>query len=115
MKVLEVPRHRNGICGEPFYVIRFIDNPDGHEENFIATLFDESGQCAVIGLDRIEKMGVTMSRGNSWRGDHFETELREYCKKYEERAMKAFNDGDFDAVGKKVYLSGCHNLPRPKG
>ena len=104
MKVLEVARHRNGICGEPFYVIRFIDNPDGHEENFIATLFDESGQCAVIGLDRIATMGVTMAKGNSWRGDHYETELREYCKKYEKRTMKAFNDGDFDAVEKAGML-----------
>lgn len=108
MKVIEVARHRNGISGEPFYAILFTAPPESgeEEEKFIATLFDEPGQCAVIGLDRIEGMGVTMARGNSWRGDHYETELRKYCKQYEKRVNEAISNGQMDAIEKAGFFEG---------
>lgn len=28
-KVLEIARHRNGVMGEPFYAIRFLDRENG--------------------------------------------------------------------------------------
>ncbi len=76
--IQEIAYHRNGISGLGFYAIRFRWQPDDAEgkENFLATLFDESGACAVIGLDRIDSQGVKFAGGNSWRGDHFEGELR---------------------------------------
>lgn len=78
IKIQEASFHRNGISGLGFYAIRFQWEPDDADkpENFIATLFDEQGACAVLSLDRIASMGVGFARGNSWRGDHFEAELR---------------------------------------
>ena len=79
-EIAEVAFHRNGIAGEGFHVVRFTGSPDGKPEAFLAILFDGAGRCAVIGLDRIEDMGVAFARGNSWRGDHFEGLLREAIK-----------------------------------
>lgn len=82
IKITEASFHRNGIGGLGFYAILFEWQADDSykPEKFLATLFDEAGACAVIGLDRIEKMGVRFAQGNSWRGDHFESELRKQLK-----------------------------------
>jgi hypothetical protein len=78
--VTALDHHRNGVCGEPFYVaivkdedgsekvvIRFPDQPQ-HHSAFV------SPKCAVLdlavlrdnaGADRIA-FGL-----NSWRGDHY--------------------------------------------
>lgn len=82
IEIQEASFHRNGVGGLGFYAIRFRWKPDDAEapENFIATLFDEPGGCAVLSLDRIPTMGVAFAHGNSWRGDCFETELRRLIK-----------------------------------
>lgn len=82
IKIQEASFHRNGVGGLGFYAIRFKYQPDDADEpeNFLATLFDEDGACAVISLDRLEKCGVAFAKGNSWRGDHFEPELRRLIK-----------------------------------
>lgn len=92
-KIIESSYHRNGVCGEGFYAIRFtsdIDDDPGmfgsvamkgqKEADFLAILFDAPGQCAVICLDRIGTCGVGFAKGNSWRGDRFEDELRAAIK-----------------------------------
>jgi len=78
IEVLEVARHRNGVCGLGFHVVLFRWTPEDLDEpeQFLATVFDEPGACAVIGLDRIADMGVLFAGGNSWRGDRFEGVLR---------------------------------------
>ncbi len=80
--IQEASFHRNGVSGLGFYAVRFQWTPDDADkpENFIATLFDEAGACAVISLDRIKSHGIGFGRGNSWRGDHFEDELRRQIK-----------------------------------
>lgn len=82
IKIQEASFHRNGISGLGFYAIRFQCQPEDAEkpENFLATLFEEEGACAVISLDRIESQGIEFARGNSWRGDRFEGELRRHIK-----------------------------------
>ena len=82
IQIQEASFHRNGISGLGFYAIRFQFKPEDAEkpENFLATLFDEQGACAVVSLDRIESHGVGFAKGNSWRGDHFEGELRKRIK-----------------------------------
>ena len=84
-KIQEIAYHRNGICGAPFHAIRFVGKVDGYDEpetaNFLATLFDEPGHCAVICLDRLPEHGVAFGP-NSWRGDCFEPELREAVKEH---------------------------------
>jgi len=77
--IQEASYHRNGTFGDGFWAIRFRWSPPDtkKEENFIATIFEHSGGCAVLSLDRMETHGVAFGRGNSWRGDEFDAELRE--------------------------------------
>lgn len=99
--VIEVASHRNGVCGEPFHVIRFLWSPsrirqdvdpapsrdDAEPENFLAIVHDQPGFCSVIGLDRIEDMGVRFAGGNSWRGDHFESFLRNAIEEHRQAIL----------------------------
>jgi hypothetical protein len=77
--IQEIDSHRNGVCGEPFWAIRFFWAPEDDKpmESFLAIVHEEPGYCSVIGLDRIEEMGIKFAGGNSWRGDHLEDDLRE--------------------------------------
>jgi hypothetical protein len=43
---------------------------------WFAAITDEPGECYVTCLDLIPTRGVKFAGGNSWRGDHFEPELR---------------------------------------
>lgn len=93
-KIEEIAWHRNGVSGEGFHVIRFIAEVEENSQeeakiwggpaeepvkdaHWLAILFDAPGQCAVICLDLIPTRGVKFAGGNSWRGDHYEPELRQ--------------------------------------
>jgi len=85
ISVQEVSWHRNGISGVGFYAVRFkaevgLDAVGKKDANWLGILFDTPGECAVICLDLLETCGVKFGGGNSWRGDAFETELREAIK-----------------------------------
>lgn len=80
IKIIEVSYHRNGICGEPFHVVLFKwKDEDAHRKpwrNMLAHVFDDAHYCAVHCLDMpTVKFGV-----NSWRGDHFDPEMRQAIK-----------------------------------
>lgn len=75
IEVLQVDWHRNGIGGEGFYAVLFRWRTNKGVENFLGTLFDRAGQCAVVSLDRIGEHGVSFGF-NSWRGDVVEDRLR---------------------------------------
>ena len=79
-KVTQIAYHRNGICGEGFYAILF----ESKHGPMVATVFEERGQVAVMLTAPLanQKEGVTFGE-NSWRGDHFEDELRAAIKAYE--------------------------------
>jgi hypothetical protein len=64
--------HRNGVCGAPFYVA-IITDEDGVDKLVIQ--FEEQGHTAVLGLDQLTR-GVIEFGHNSWRGDQYETEMR---------------------------------------
>ena len=83
LEIQEASFHRNGVSGLGFYTVLFKWRPKDAEapENFLATLFDNPGACAVISLDRIETQGIGFACGNSWRGDYFEEELRKQIAK----------------------------------
>jgi hypothetical protein len=78
-KVNKVAYHRNGICGNGFYVILF--KSDYHE--MVGILFEEKGSCAVLDVNEVVNGNVDFANGNSWRGDHFEPELRKAIVDYE--------------------------------
>jgi hypothetical protein len=92
LKIDEIACHRNGICGNGFHAVRFHWKPeDGKKsEAFLGIVFDEEGSCAVLSLDRIAECGVAFGP-NSWRGDHFEGDLR-----------AAINNRDHPAMPKAV-------------
>ena len=74
----QIAYHRNGICGEPFYAVIFTSNDD---KSYLASVFEASGHVSVICLDLIADHGVTFGE-NSFRGDHFEDELRQAIAKH---------------------------------
>lgn len=79
LKILDASYHRNGISGQGFYAILFNDADNGL---MVASLFDESGYCAVYSVPKLAAKNVTFANGNSWRGDKFEIELRPLLQKW---------------------------------
>jgi hypothetical protein len=92
IQVSEVSYHRNGCNGTGFHAVLFTAdiemtteeeaerwnipaNPGERNAKFLGIVFDKPGSCAVICLDHIGKYGVRFGQ-NSWRGDHYEPELR---------------------------------------
>lgn len=83
--------HRNGVCGEGFYVFLFRDNVE--KRNMMAVVFpldggkfysvDEknrqewNGRVSVFDVDLVAQGNIVFGV-NSWRGDHYEAELRKY-------------------------------------
>lgn len=71
IKILSIEYHRNGVMGNPFYVVLF-----KHEGTTkVATVFEEQGSVAVLDVGLLAE-GV-IEYPNRWRGDDFERELRE--------------------------------------
>jgi hypothetical protein len=98
-KIHEIAFHRNGICGAGFYAVRFTGGKDVSGREFIATVFDEPGHCAVLAVDRLDTDGVAFGV-NSWRGDHFEPELRAAITK-QNNAGESNRVGPFSIIGGK--------------
>ena len=72
-KLQAIAHHRNGICGEPFYVLTFTESG----RNMIATVFyhpewGEPPEPRVAVFDRDLLANGEIGFGlNSWRGDHY--------------------------------------------
>jgi hypothetical protein len=79
IKITEASYHRNGIGGVGFYAILFDSSENGR---MVASLFDESGYCAVYSVEELTKSNITFANGNSWRGDVYEAQLRPLLKEY---------------------------------
>jgi hypothetical protein len=79
LTIIDVAHHRNGICGAPFAVVLFDDHgPEGGRK--VAILFEEPYFCAVLGVDKLAEGDVAFG-SNSWRGDHYEHDLRKAVRK----------------------------------
>lgn len=61
---------RNGVAGEPFFVIKFTPREETTSGRATAIVFEKSGHVAVITDDLTEH----------WRGDRFEPELRAFIE-----------------------------------
>jgi hypothetical protein len=94
-KVREIAFHRNGVCGAGFYAVRFTGAGDVAGREFVATVFDTPGHCAVLAIDRPQD-GVAFG-ANSWRGDNFEPELRAAIAKQNDEG-KSNRIGQFSAI-----------------
>jgi len=78
-RVNQIEWHRNGICGVGFYAILF-ETTDN--ELMVASLYEDTGYCSVLRVDDLSDVDKGVTFGiNSWRGDNYETELREAVKR----------------------------------
>jgi len=80
LEIIEASWHRNGVCGEGFFAVLFKDLEEN--KTMIASLFDEEGYCAVYEVKQLAEGNITFAHGNSWRGDRYESELRELVEDY---------------------------------
>ena len=81
LKVHKCEFHRNGITGAPYHVVIFdwLEKGDQHL-NMCAFVFEEAIHIAVTKIDMLAEHNVEFAKGNSWRGDSFENEIRDYIK-----------------------------------
>lgn len=82
-KIIAASFHRNGVGGLGFYSILF-ESPEQPDGLMHASLFDDHGCCAVHSVKMLSDGNIAFARGNSWRGDVFEEELRPAIKTFEE-------------------------------
>ena len=74
INIIEIEYHRNGISGAPFVAILFEDT--GLEASRkVAILFDQPHHCAVLDVAKLAGGDIAFG-SNSWRGDHYEPDLR---------------------------------------
>lgn len=85
---IEVAYHRNGVGGAGFHVATFSVRASGAYRDMIAVLFSEEGECAVFDIAELAKGNIEFGHGNSWRGDHFEPQLREAVAKWQSQDVQ---------------------------
>lgn len=73
----EIAYHRNGVAGNGFYVVKFLEKIAQSESRpMLAIVFADAGNIAVFDLDKLAKRDIAFG-SNSWRGDVYESEIRE--------------------------------------
>jgi hypothetical protein len=82
IKIEKIAYHRNGVAGEGFHVATFIC-PE-NKTPMVGIVFEGGGQCAVFNRQLLGE-GVIERRKNSWRGDCYESDLREAIKQFRGR------------------------------
>lgn len=80
MKINKIEFHRNGISGIGFHVVLFDADDD---KDMMAVVFPEDGAVAVLNVPETAKGNIEFAKGNSWRGDYFERDLRKAIEEYE--------------------------------
>jgi hypothetical protein len=75
LKIIDTAHHRNGVCGAPFDIVLFQDKgPEGSRK--VGILFDEPHHCAILDVAKLAAGDIAFA-SNSWRGDHYESSLRQ--------------------------------------
>ncbi len=85
IQLTSIDYHRNGVSGTGFFVIEFkwYETPTA-SRRMIATVFPAPGSIAVLDINETHKGNLEFANGNSWRGDYFEGQCREWIKAYED-------------------------------
>ena len=73
--VVHIAHHRNGMCGEPFHVVLFEDNPGPEASRKVGIVFDAPHHVAVLDIAKLAAGDIAFM-SNSWRGDVYEPHLR---------------------------------------
>ena len=74
LRIIDIAHHRNGVAGTPFDVVLFTER-GRPTRTMIGILFDDPGSCAVLDVAKLAAGDIAFG-SNSWRGDHYEPELR---------------------------------------
>ena len=105
IKIEEIAYHRNGVSGAGFFVVKFIDKEvpkpkkrlidqvnqiEGAQGNMLAIVFEEPFHVAVFDRGLLAQDVIAFG-SNSFRGDHYEPELR--------KAVAAFSKTDWITHG----------------
>lgn len=85
MTIQEIAYHRNGIGGAPFNVVTFTDDRDSDVagRQMVAVVFPEYEVATAVFDRELLGQGVIAFMKNSYRGDHFDAELREAIDTWE--------------------------------
>jgi len=81
LTIIKKAHHRNGVKGNGFAVVLFKDK-DNPQYTFVATLFEEIGNCSILAIEELVALNIEFGCGNSWRSESFEKELREQLNEY---------------------------------
>lgn len=103
LKVIKSDYHRNGISGEGFNVIIFdwLD-PKETQTNMCAFVFKDKGRIAVTNINELGHHNIEFAMGNSWRGDYFETALRDYLRQEEVKKFNEYNPVQYTVLESEV-------------
>ncbi len=77
LKIEEIDYHRNGVAGEGFHVVKFREG----RRKMLGVVFSAEMHIAVFDRDLLAQDCVTFGV-NSWRGDDYDSRLREAIKAY---------------------------------
>ena len=98
LKINNIQYHRNGVCGEPFYVINFDDKEIGNMIGVVFPIYDNkknqyknefNPKVAVFKTKLLGQGNINFGE-NSFRGDHFSDELIQAINKNNKKTMKSF-------------------------
>jgi hypothetical protein len=88
-EIEHIAHHRNGVMGEPFYVVTFKSSDGGALEKMVAIVLDEDAEAHlgarpvfVLNVDKLAEGRIAFG-DNSYRGDQFEPQLRAAIRKWE--------------------------------
>ena len=74
LKIKEIAYHRNGVSGAGFHAVLFQDKEN--KADMVGIVFDEPGCVAILDTNLLAAGNIKFGE-NSWRGDHYEKDLRE--------------------------------------
>lgn len=88
-----IAHHRNGVCGVPFHVCLFKDGKD----IMLGIKFDEGGDSlnvytAVFNMKKLANGDIEFA-SNSYRGDVFDGQIKEWIKEYNDEWDKKATEG----------------------
>lgn len=85
LTILHLDYHRNGISGAPFHVALFREEPDDPSLK-VAVIFDAPWHTAVLEVTKLARGDVAFG-SNSWRGDRYESLLRDAIAFHQDQSM----------------------------
>ena len=99
MKLTAIAYHRNGVTGAGFYAIAFTNREGNRTHRMVATVFGAdddahygrvapcNGQVAVLDADLAAAGQVGRDDKNTWRGDNYEPQLRQWIAAHQHGEM----------------------------